>query len=66
MYGREKEKVMYLITLGFTIVGIISRYILEYGEVSNTYNFTVLNVIAYIVTIPVFTVIAYHYSGSIY
>lgn len=64
MYGREKEKLIYLITLGFTIVGMISRYILEYGEVSNTYNFTVLNVFTYIVIIPSFTVIAYHYSGK--
>ena len=64
MYGREKERFMYLITLGFTIVGMISRYILEYGEVSNTYNFTTFNVFTYIVSIPVFTVIAYHYSGK--
>ena len=64
IYRREKGKFIYLITLGFTILGMVSRYILEYGEVSNTYNFTVINVISYIVIIPIFTVVAYYYSGK--
>ena len=29
-----------LLNIGITIMGMVSRYLLEYGEVSNTYNFT--------------------------
>ena len=29
-----------LLNIGITIMGMVSRYFLEYGEVSNTYNFT--------------------------
>ncbi len=36
---------MAIISLAFTIIGYGCRYLLEYGEVSNTYNFTVLNTV---------------------
>ena len=29
-----------LVNIGIIIMGMVSRYFLEYGEVSNTYNFT--------------------------
>lgn len=61
LYGVAKEKFIYPITLILTGLGMVCRYILEYGEVSNTYNFTLLNVISYIAIIPIFTVAAYHY-----
>lgn len=32
-----------------TIMGMVARYFLEYGEVSNTYNFTLKNMIVHIV-----------------
>lgn len=32
------------LNLGMTVLGLIFRYLLEYGEVSNTYNFTAANV----------------------
>lgn len=32
------------ITLVMTVIGLICRYLLEFGEVSNTYNFIVSNV----------------------
>lgn len=32
-----------LLNTGLVVLGMISRYFLEYGEVSNTYNFTLLN-----------------------
>lgn len=37
-----------VISLGMTLVGFGCRYLLEYGEVSNTYNFTVQNVILHL------------------
>lgn len=61
VYGPEKEKIIYPITLMLTILGILCRYLLEYGEVSNYYNFTLFNLASYIVVMPVYTVLAYHY-----
>ncbi len=33
-----------LIALSMTMIGFLCRYLLEYGEVSNTYNFTLPNI----------------------
>jgi len=38
-----------LLNTGLVVLGMISRYFLEYGEVSNTYNFTLLNSSVHIV-----------------
>lgn len=59
LYGDSKEKFVYPATLVLTIAGMLCRYLIEYGEVSNTYNFTTVNVISYLVMIPLFTVAAY-------
>lgn len=61
VYGAKREKVIYPLTLVLTVAGMACRYLLEYGEVSNSYNFTMLNIIAYIAMIPTFTVFSYHY-----
>ena len=37
------------LNLGITIMGMVARYLLEYGEVSNTYNFTPKNIVVHIV-----------------
>lgn len=63
-YGEAKEKRLYLLVLATTIAGMACRYLLEYGEVSNTYNFTWQNIISYVVVIPVYTVLAYHLIGK--
>ena len=34
-----------LLNIGITIMGMVARYFLEYGEVSNTYNFTPKNIV---------------------
>lgn len=61
VYGPKKEKIIYPVTLMLTILGILCRYLLEYGEVSNYYNFTLFNIASYIVVIPIYTVLTYHY-----
>ncbi len=41
-----EDKPLYKVALAslcFTIIGFVCRFLLEYGEVSNTYNFTLLN-----------------------
>ncbi|WP_321003115.1 hypothetical protein [Eisenbergiella porci] len=61
VYGTKKEKVIYPLVLVFTAAGMACRYLLEYGEVSNSYNFIIHNIMAYLALIPLFTVLAYHY-----
>ena len=38
-----------LLNLRVTIIGMGARYFLEYGEVSNTYNFTLKNILVHVV-----------------
>lgn len=60
-YGINKEKFVYIASLILTGLGMISRYFIEFGEVSNTMNFTPFNIISYLVVIPIFTVVAYRF-----
>lgn len=64
IYGKHKEKFVYLVNLVLTGLGLVCRYLLEYGEVSNTMNFTPLNVFSYLMIIPVFTLLAYYLHGK--
>lgn len=64
LYGVKKEKTIYIRVLFLTVLGMIGRYILEYGEVSNTYNFTLWNIISYLAIIPTFTAIGYYYIAK--
>ncbi len=43
LYADKSISKVAIISLAFTIIGYGCRFFLEYGEVSNTYNFTVLN-----------------------
>lgn len=40
---------IFVINLGITILGMGARYFLEYGEVSNTYNFTLKNIVIHMI-----------------
>ena len=44
LYGSKKIGVIAGINLGMTLLGFLCRFLLEYGEVSNTYNFTMPNI----------------------
>ncbi len=44
IYEDKNIGIVALISVGFTLLGYACRYLLEFGEVSNTYNFTLLNV----------------------
>ena len=39
------------LTFGLTLVGFLCRFLLEYGEVSNTYNFTSMNVAVHLAVV---------------
>ena len=61
LYGINKEKFVYISSLILTGLGMICRFILEYGEFSNAMNFTPFNIVSYLIVIPIFIVIAYHF-----
>lgn len=60
IYGKNKEGLVYITSLILTVLGMIGRYILEYGEVSNIRDFTMYNIILFLIIIPIYTAIAYH------
>lgn len=59
IWGPDKGRNVYIVTFLLTMAGMGCRYLLEFGEVSNTYNFTLFNIISYLIIIPIGTTIAY-------
>lgn len=59
IFGPNRGRKVYIVTFLLTAVGMGCRYLLEFGEVSNTYNFTLFNIISYLAIIPIGTMIAY-------
>lgn len=57
--GIAKGRKVYTLTFLFTVIGMICRYLLEFGEVSNIYNFTFINIVSYLLIIPAGTAMAY-------
>ena len=49
MFPKGTWSAMLFLNLGLTVLGMAARYLLEYGEVSNTYNFTTRNIVFHIV-----------------
>ena len=49
MFPKVTWLLVLLLNLGITIMGMVVRYFLEYGEVSNTYNFTPKNIVLHTV-----------------
>lgn len=60
-YGPGKEPGIFLRTLAAAGAGLLGRYLLEYGEVSNTRNFTVENVLTFLFAVPVVMTAVYHF-----
>ena len=61
IYGEDRGPSLYPRMVLFTVIGMICRYFLEFGEVSNTYNFTLFNIVVYLFVVPVFTLLAYEF-----
>ena len=60
-YLFHKKKIIFviLINVAHILLGMIARYFLEFGEVSNTYNFTLPNVAVHIVAISCICICGY-------
>lgn len=63
VYGEDRGPSLYPRMVLFTVIGMVCRYFLEFGEVSNTYNFTPFNIVVYLLVVPVFTILAYEFVG---
>ena len=63
IWGPDRERKVYIVTFILTVIGMLCRYLLEFGEVSNTYNFTLFNIVSYLVIIPIGTTIFYRFMG---
>lgn len=59
LLSRRKTAAVLGVSLACTILGLLCRYLLEYGEVSNKMNFTSGNIAGYLVLVPV-------YCGAVY
>lgn len=59
IFGAGRGRMVYTATFLLTAIGMGCRYLLEFGEVSNTYNFTPFNIISYLVIVPAGTLTAY-------
>ena len=64
VYGEDRGPSLYPRMVLFTIIGMGCRYFLEFGEVSNTYNFTLFNIVVYLLIVPVFTLLAYEFADK--
>ena len=55
------QKALYaaLMNVGIVLAGMFCRYLLEWGEVSNTYNFTTPNVLVHITTAVAISTLSY-------
>lgn len=59
IFGPGRGRKVYITTFLITAIGMGCRYLLEFGEVSNTYNFTLFNIVSYLALIPAGTAAAY-------
>ena len=63
IYGKGQKLFLYPRIVIFSVIGMVCRYLLEFGEVSNTYNFTIENILIYLTLVPVFIILAYEFMG---
>ena len=61
VYGPGKIRWVWLMALLSTVLGLVGRYLLEFGEVSNTYNFTLPNIALHLSVFLVVCVLSWFY-----
>lgn len=59
-YGPGRAPGVFLRVLSAAMLGLLGRYLLEYGEVSNSRNFTAENVLLFLTVVPLCMTLAYH------
>ena len=48
-----------------TLIGFLCRYFLEYGEVSNTYNFTLPNIALHLLITGILILLSHFFASKI-
>ena len=61
LLDKGKSGVVLVVTLFFTMIGLICRYFLEFGEASNTYNFIPINIALYLLIVPIYSTLVYYW-----
>ena len=61
----EKVTKSILLTLSMTMIGFLCRYLLEYGEVSNTYNFTLPNIALHLLITGILVLSSHFFDSKI-
>lgn len=56
---KSKSLIVLALSLLFTIIGLGLRYLLEYGEVSNTINFIPVNIALFVIIVPIYCTVVY-------
>lgn len=59
LFDQGKGISVFVLTLIFNLTGLIGRYLLEFGEVSNTMNFIPINIVLYLVIVPIYCTLVY-------
>lgn len=59
-FGPGRETGVCLWTLAAAAAGLLGRYLLEFGEVSNARNFTAENILRFLALVPLCMTLAYH------
>ena len=59
LLDKGKSGVVLVVTLFFTMIGLICRYFLEFGEASNKMNFIPINIALYLLIVPIYSTLVY-------
>ena len=51
-----------IVNIGVVLAGMTARYWLEYGEISNTYNFTLVNMVTHILVMTVLCTLEWNWN----
>lgn len=60
LLGKGKAVKAYSVSFVSLLIGMICRYFIEFGEVSNSANFTIINVISFLVILPLVYMFTYY------
>ncbi len=60
LLGKSKPMKVYSISFVSLLLGMVCRYALEFGELSNSINFTAINVVSFLVLLPLIYVFTYY------
>lgn len=65
-YILKMTNIYYVILANFGVIllGMLCRYLLEFGEVSNTYNFTIQNILVHVIATLTISMVSYFASKN--